>query len=79
EREQKDPEPPPQNDGSQSKGNWLTRFFSALGLLPALSAAQGRVGKNSGLDFPLADIDTVDRSSKNYQPLKDYAVWHANR
>ncbi|MCI5210791.1 MAG: hypothetical protein D3910_18840 [Candidatus Electrothrix sp. ATG2] len=79
ELEQKNPEPPPQNDGSQSKGNWLTRFFSALGLLPAQSAVQGRVGENSGLQFPLADIEAVDRSSKNYQPLKDYVVWHANR
>ncbi|CAK8720652.1 Calcium binding [Candidatus Electrothrix laxa] len=79
ELEQKKPESPPQNDDSQSKENWLTRFFSALGLLPAQLAAQGRIGKNSGLEFPLADIEAVERSSKNYQPLKDYVVWHANR
>ncbi|MCI5144848.1 MAG: hypothetical protein D3923_04810 [Candidatus Electrothrix sp. AR3] len=80
ELEQKKTEPPPQNNDSQSKGNWLTRFFSALGVLPAqLLVAQSRTGKNSGLGFPLADVEAVDRSSKNYQPLKDYVVWHANR
>ncbi len=77
--EQKRTEPQSQNDDSKSKGNWLTRFFSVLGVLPAQSAAQGRAGKNTGLRFPLADIEAVDRSSKNYQPLKDYVVWHANR
>ncbi|MCI5123700.1 MAG: hypothetical protein D3925_04300 [Candidatus Electrothrix sp. AR5] len=79
ELEQKDPEPPPQNDGSQPKRDWLTRFFSAWGLLPSQAAGQGRVGKKSGPVFPLADIEAIDRSSKNYQPLKDYVVWYANR
>jgi hypothetical protein len=79
ELEQKNPEPPPQNDASQSKGNWATRFFSRLGVLPDQPAAQGRTGKKLGAVFPLADIEVVDRSSKNYQPLKDYVVWYANR
>lgn len=52
ELEQKAPEPPPQNDASQSKGSWLTRFFTALGLLPALSAGQGRLVITQGLSFP---------------------------
>ena len=29
--------------------------------------------------FPLADIEVTDKKSKNYQPVKDYAVWYANR
>ncbi|MCI5150376.1 MAG: hypothetical protein D3916_13490 [Candidatus Electrothrix sp. MAN1_4] len=78
ELEQKNPEPPRQDDDSQSKGNWATRFFSRLGVLPALSLTQGWA-KNSRLVFPLADIEVADRSSKNYPPLRDYVVWYANR
>lgn len=29
--------------------------------------------------FPLCDLEVVDKSSSNYQPVKDYAVWFANR
>lgn len=79
ELEQKEPEPPQQNDDSQSKESLVMRLCSGLGLLPALSADHDRAGKKSGLGFPLADIEAIDRSSKNYQPLKDYVVWHANR
>ena len=78
ELEQKNPEPSSQDDDSQSKENWATRFFSRLGVLPALSVSQGWT-KSSGLRFPLADIEAIDQSSKNYQPLRDYVVWYANR
>lgn len=30
-------------------------------------------------DFPLCDLEATDRKSKNYQLVKDYAVWYANR
>ena len=29
--------------------------------------------------FPLCDLEVTDKSSSNYQPVKDYAVWFANR
>lgn len=29
--------------------------------------------------FPLCDLKTIDHNSANYQPVKDYAVWFANR
>jgi hypothetical protein len=29
--------------------------------------------------FPLCDLEVIDKSSSNYQPVKDYAVWFANR
>lgn len=29
--------------------------------------------------FPLADLEVLDRKSKNYQPIKDYVVWFANQ
>lgn len=76
---QKKSKPLPEDVDSQSKANWLIRFFSALGILPSKSAPQGRTGKKSGHEFPLADIEVVDRSSKKYQPLRDYVVWYANR
>lgn len=28
--------------------------------------------------FPLCDLEVVDKSSSNYRPVKDYAVWFAN-
>ena len=29
--------------------------------------------------FPLCDLEVLDKSSPYYQPVKDYAVWFANR
>ena len=29
--------------------------------------------------LPLCDLSATDSSSKNYHPLRDYAVWFANR
>lgn len=37
------------------------------------------VHEKSRHDFPLADIEVADHKSKNYQPVKDYVVWYANR
>lgn len=30
-------------------------------------------------DFPLCDLEAADKKSKNYQLLRDYVVWFANR
>ncbi|WPD22895.1 MAG: calcium-binding protein [Candidatus Electrothrix scaldis] len=30
-------------------------------------------------EFPLCDLEVLDKSSSNYQPVKDYAIWLANR
>ena len=30
-------------------------------------------------EFPLCDLEVLDKSSPNYQPVKDYAIWFANR
>lgn len=29
--------------------------------------------------FPLCDLEVVDKESPNYQPVKDYCIWFANR
>ncbi len=29
--------------------------------------------------FPLCDLEVLDQASPNYQPVKDYVVWFANR
>ncbi|CAK8716278.1 hypothetical protein GMJAKD_05430 [Candidatus Electrothrix aarhusensis] len=29
-------------------------------------------------EFPLCDLEVLDKSSPNYQPVQDYAVWFAN-
>ena len=35
--------------------------------------------KKSHCAFPLSDLEVVDRQSKDFMPVKDYAVWFANR
>jgi len=30
-------------------------------------------------DHPLSDLEVINRDSPNYQPIKDYSVWFANR
>jgi hypothetical protein len=30
-------------------------------------------------DHPLSDLEVINRESPNYQPIKDYCVWFANR
>jgi hypothetical protein len=37
------------------------------------------IHKKTRHDFPLADIEVSDKKSKNYQLVKDYCVWYANR
>lgn len=35
--------------------------------------------KRGHYDFPLCDLEAIPNTSPNYQPVKDYAVWFANR
>ncbi len=35
--------------------------------------------KNESVDFPLCDLEVINKKSKNYQIVKDYAVWFANK
>jgi Calcium binding len=30
-------------------------------------------------EFPLCDLEAIDKQAKNYQLVKDYVVWYANR
>lgn len=35
--------------------------------------------KNNVYTFPLADLEVIDESSSDFLPIKDYAVWFANK
>ena len=35
--------------------------------------------KNRQCEFPLCDLEVVDKKSANYLPVRDYCVWFANR
>ena len=35
--------------------------------------------KSKEFGFPLADLEVLDKKSKNYQLIKDYVIWYANR
>jgi hypothetical protein len=43
------------------------------GLIAAIKTKHGHY------DFPLCDLEVIPDTSPNYQPVKDYAVWFANR
>jgi hypothetical protein len=34
---------------------------------------------HGGNEFPLCDLEATDKQEKNYQLVKDYVVWYANR
>ncbi len=35
--------------------------------------------KSKEFQFPLADLEVLNQKSKNYQLIKDYVIWYANR
>jgi len=35
--------------------------------------------KEQNIDFPLCDLDVINKQSNNYQIVKDYCVWFANK
>lgn len=35
--------------------------------------------KGNSMEFPLCDLAALDKESKNYEAIKDYRVWFANR
>ncbi|MCK5230214.1 MAG: hypothetical protein KAR13_08115 [Desulfobulbaceae bacterium] len=51
----------------------ITSIEDPYGVLVAISH------KRSVYQFPLCDLEVESKSSPNYQPVKDYVVWFANR
>lgn len=51
----------------------ITEFVEMYGIIVAASYKRDRYY------FPLCDLEVTKESSPNYQPVKDYAVWFANR
>jgi hypothetical protein len=45
----------------------------SYGVIVAVKTKHGRY------DFPLCDLEAFPNTSSNYQPVKDYVVWFANR
>ena len=43
------------------------------GVLVNVSSGQGH------FVFPLCDLEATDQRAANYQPVRDYVVWFANR
>ncbi len=63
----------PLRTGDEVKVLGIEESVDLYGLLVAL-----RRGREKYV-FPLCDLEVVDKRSANYQPLKDYVVWFANR
>ena len=41
--------------------------------------AKVKYQNSKGFEFPLADLEVLDKKSQNFQHIKDYVVWYANR
>jgi hypothetical protein len=61
-----------------------TDEFEILGFYDELDEMEGifvwvrRISDKKKFDLPLADLKAVDKDSKNYQLLDDYAFWFVN-
>lgn len=51
----------------------ITEIFDLYGVIVKTTH------KQRGLEFPLCDLEAIDKTSENYRHVKDYAVWFANR
>jgi hypothetical protein len=63
----------PLRTGDKVKVYDIVHNDDLYGIIVALGHERGRY------DFPLCDLEAIDKTSVNYQPLKDYVVWFANR
>lgn len=63
----------PLRTGDRVTVSGLEGWEDLYGLLVALRQ------KRRTYVFPLCDLEVLDKSSANYQPVKDYVVWFANR
>jgi hypothetical protein len=63
----------PVEQGEVVKVLEITEFVEMYGIIVAASYKRGRYY------FPLCDLEVTQESSPNYQPVKDHAVWFANR
>jgi len=66
-------EHPPPHEGDKMEVMRIVDMDDLVGLL--VRAKHG----NKEFVFPLCDLTVVDKKSPNYQPVKDYRVWFANR
>jgi hypothetical protein len=53
--------------------------WSSMGLHASEVAPASPRDKIHEYDFPLCDLEVFPDTSPNHQPVKDYAVWFANR
>jgi Calcium binding len=63
----------PVRQGDVVKVLEITEIMEPYGVLVQCSHKRG------GYVLPLCDLEVTKESSSNYQPVKDYAVWFANR
>ena len=59
--------------GDRVQVHGISRSDDLYGVIVEIRRGQRRY------DFPLCELEAVDKKSPNYQPLRDYCVWFANR
>jgi hypothetical protein len=63
----------PLRDGDRVQVLDISELDDSYGILVHVRAKRGEY------DFPLCDLEVVDKRSPNYRVVDDYAVWFANR
>ena len=63
----------PLQEGDTVKVTNIDEIVDPQGILASLRH------RSKEYEFPLCDLEVLDKSSSNYQPVKDYAIWFANR
>ena len=63
----------PLQQGDKVKVHGFEAWDDLYGIIVSIRAGRRKYA------VPLCDLEVIDRTSSNYQPVKDYAVWFANR
>jgi hypothetical protein len=67
-----------QEYGPLRAGNCI-EVLKILGVDDSYGVIVAVLHKHMVYQFPLCDLEVKDKTSPNYQPVKDYVVWFANR
>lgn len=69
----------------ESESDWLIKEGQEVSIrsLPHIVDTYGviatiRIGRNK-YEYPLCELEVIDKKSPNYQPIDDYKLWFANK
>jgi len=70
---------------SESESDWLSKIGEKVSIESLTHTvdtygviATTRIGRKK-YEYPLCDLEVIDKKSPNFQPINDYRLWFANR